>query len=853
MKYLTAREIASILGISRRAVAKRAQKENWPFIEDKSNRGKKRKKYIIENLPDDIRGSIINGTNNGTYQTHTGCGFASDNGTDNGTGNDSNQLAQTFDITRKTTKNEFAEPIAEPIAELLRNQRKSVPFQDISTTYGFLNHEVDCDNATDVRIPFEWIPVNIAASLEGITERTIRKRIDKGEYDSSKLKLQASKGGKHGRRWLIHVSALSIEGQRRYYERCGMLPRKAPKEAMYLSERTKRKALAKYQLVKEWRNSILKNKGKLKSDITKEFLRAYNTGSLLPDVYAILGHIHQSTLYRWDAVLRESEDDYTVLADSRGGWRWKGRRKLRKETQKVLLCCYLQPHKPSVQLAIRAARYVLAKRGIDEEASDATLRRWLEDWRKKNGHIECLARDGEKAFMDIYGPYITRNTDALRVGDVFVADGHVLNFMVIHPETGRPFRPTLIVFFDWASRYPVGWELMPTENTIAISVALRRAIERAGCIPRVVYLDNGKAFRARYFTSVDDFDFGALAGVYARLGIATMFSEPYNARAKVVERFFLTMSEQCERIVPSYCGRNIDDRPAWMKQNEKFHKAWHESKTKGWIPTIREAARIIASYIDWYGKQTHAGLKGKTPEEVLTEGMGKGVDRNFLGWEFYWRKMVTPRRCRVRLFGVDFEGDCLLGINEKVVVYYDHADLSRVLVTTIDGEFLGELTPVQAIHPVAHLFADAVSVDALKRAIERQRRAKKKAKEALKLIAPDMVNMLPRDKIVPIGGEEILPERDERKRKEDHRRLLKLVESLGKEGEEQEEKDEHKRPEFFRSEIERYDWCWRRKHQHGKELDEADESFMRYFETQPEFEMYRKRYEMLKELYGGRQ
>ena len=78
-------------------------------------------------------------------------------------------------------------------------------------------------------------------------------------------------------------------------------------------------------------------------------------------------------------------------------------------------------------------------------------------------------REGEKALDDLVGPYITRDSSMLNVGDVLVADGHRLNFDCIHPFTGRPARMTLILWLDWASRMPAGWEIMPEEDTVAIN------------------------------------------------------------------------------------------------------------------------------------------------------------------------------------------------------------------------------------------------------------------------------------------------------------------------------------------------------------------------------------------------
>ena len=170
--------------------------------------------------------------------------------------------------------------------------------------------------------------------------------------------------------------------------------------------------------------------------------------------------------------------------------------------------------------------------------------------------------------------YIVRDISKLEVGDVLIADGHTLNFQVINPFTGKPTRATLVGFLDWKSTALVGYEIMMSENTQCIASALRNAIINLGMIPKVIYQDNGKAFKAKYFHDKQgeknlsrsltgarcdflaqasknqhtcqyiDFDEEGFNGIYANLGIKSVFAKPYNARAKVIERFFLEFQEE---------------------------------------------------------------------------------------------------------------------------------------------------------------------------------------------------------------------------------------------------------------------------------------------------------------------
>jgi putative transposase len=502
-----------------------------------------------------------------------------------------------------------------------------------------------------------------------------------------------------------------------------------------LPERAKQVGLAKHELVMAWREAVKYGPWGGRAEASEAFLAAYNSGGLLPGVFKIVGQVTTPTLYRLNQKLVDSGGDFHAISDGRGGWRKHGTnlgrpRKLSRDAEESLLRCYLQPNRPTVDLAIRAARMILKKNGILEECCNATMRRFLDSYAKRNQHIVVMARDGFKAYQDKVGPYVSRDASILEVGQVLVADGHTLNFTVLHPRTGKPVRMKLILFFDWASRYPVGWQIMPTENTVAIQAALRMAIQNLGKYPQILYIDNGKAFKAKVFTDTDP-DFEELQGLFARLGMAVMFAMPYRGRSKVVERFFSTVNMQCEEIMPAYCGRSIDKKPAWMHRNEQFHKAWHEARTGGWVPNVREAAHFLEVYFRWYAEQPHAGLGGRTPGEIFSKGVGPGVDVSELNYHFLWRERRTPRNCRITLFGIDYEADCLHGMGEDVMAAYDTANLNTVYCYTLNGEYLGDACPVEALHPVARILGDEVSVDQVKDAMRRQRHLYNQTKQGL--------------------------------------------------------------------------------------------------------------------------
>ena len=627
--------------------------------------------------------------------------------------------------------------------------------------------------------------------------------------------------------------------------------------------------MAKYNLVHAYRLAKERAPWGGRGKAAQDFLLAYNTGLVLPQVHAIVGEIRPRTIDALDKKLRDNNDNYRVLCDGRGGWKkhgtnkYKGR-KLTETEKAVFLKCYLHGARPSVSMAIRAARAALARDNQPVTASDSTFHRWLKDYRRYNAGVICLARDGMKAYQDQYGPYISRDAGLLTVGQCLVADGKTLNFTILHPETGRPCRMTLIVFFDWKSRYPCGWHIMPTEDQYGILSAFRNAVVSLGRYPDSVYLDNGRAFKSKLFTRTDP-DFTEMTGLYARVGTAVIFAKPYNGRAKVVERFFRTVQDQLEFMMPSYCGDSIQTRPPWMHRNETFHKTWHRARTKNWVPTLQEAALIIDRYFHWYGQQVHQDL-GSAPADLFLPERGSGVDPVQLNYDFLLRKAVRPRNCRITLWKIEYESDCLhnLSPDEPIWAAVDTADLRTVFCYTRDGIFLGEARPVQACHPLARMFGDQVALDRVVAQNKRQARLARANKRQLASMgitketrdSLDMLSFAAYGSRVPVCSD--TADGDELQDKKlspalEKREIKRLADVAEQAALEMRDLPRIQRSKYWSSDLEHYEWVFRYIFEHGRDVSEADAAFMKNFETLPEFENYRQRFEDLKLVFNPNQ
>jgi len=435
----------------------------------------------------------------------------------------------------------------------------------------------------------------------------------------------------------------------------------------------------------------------------KEFVIRYNSGSW-PNLLKILGPTSYQTLQRKLRTLQDTEGaNYTVLAPKYGS-SWK-KRSINQDQAQVILSVVRSPYQPKkTSEIIRISKAIMDQKGIHNGLSNSTYRRFLKDWISVNYDQWIWWREGDKGLNDKVLPWIERDYDRIDVGDVVVADGHVLNFEILNPWTGKPKRMMLILWFDMKSSYPLGWEIMPTENTQAISSALRRAIIRLGKIPKVAYLDNGRAFASRFFRGVD-FDETGFNGIFDKLDIKSIYAWPYHGQSKTIERFFGTFAE-LERISPSYIGTCINEKPPRLNRGEKLHRQIHEKITGGFVPTLLQSHRAIAAWFDEYARRPQRGhLAGKNPWQVFSSGQGDGVDINRLRYLMMTEEVRTIRRHGIKFLGRWYYDPELYGRKHDVTIKYDLQDPGSVLVYEGD-QFICEAVPPPKVHPAAGYLGD---------------------------------------------------------------------------------------------------------------------------------------------------
>lgn len=492
----------------------------------------------------------------------------------------------------------------------------------------------------------------------------------------------------------------------------------------FTPEKSKKIALARLDLLNQWKEFRRKSDNKLQADY--DFVNLHNTSNSY--LFEILGKISRGTLHRWKNTLNGTEDYSKLIPQYKYAKVDEYRTCLTDEEIRIFMGLLLHPNRLCIGKAIALTKYKLKEQGQSYIPADITFRKYA-NWFKKNNYDKwVLARDGEKALSDKVEPYIKRDANLLEVGDIFVADGHKLAFNVINPFTGKPTRATLVGFLDWKSTALVGYEIMLEENTQCIASALRNAIINLDMIPKIVYQDNGRAFRAKYFN--DDRGFSELGfnGLYSKLGIETVFARPYNARAKVIERFFKEFQESFEKLLPSYVGSNIQNKPAYMMRNEKLHKQLHND----FVPTLNEIIKMIDMWLNFKNSQPCPNAPDKTIAEVLESRKSQNIDINLLDDLMFATEVKTIQRNGIRFLNCDYFDERLYGFKSKVLIKYNLFDLTSIKVYTTKGEYLCTAERVTETHPMAKLLGTVTDFEDYKQKIVKQRKLHKKTINAVK-------------------------------------------------------------------------------------------------------------------------
>ena len=602
----------------------------------------------------------------------------------------------------------------------------------------------------------KWVRLSEGAKWFGVSERLLQYHCKQGHFVTRKVKMNGGYGYE-----------IALESMFNYYNSIGdwakcekilgmmqelsTIEGKTTDRASSVPTITTDMALAKFQICKLLDEVILK--ADKKTIAVERFVNSFNQGSY-PALLESVGKISVRSVYRWYRYLRDSNWDISVFEQEVK----PTIRSISNKEAEVLIPMLINPNRPLVSEILKRAKEEFLKRGISLK-SDVTYRRFIHDWTSRNVDLWTLGRYGMKAFNDKIMKDILRDKDRVEVGDIVVADGHTLNVMVINPLTGKPQRMTLIMFFDFKSSMPLGWEIMPTENVLTIASALRRTIlmlgrffqerteqaqslQNMGFVPRIVYLDNGRAFRAKYFRGIRDFKDSIVPGLFGKLGIETMYAMICHGQSKTIERWFKTLGEM-ERRLPAYTGTNIAGKPAMLMRNEKLHQRLFDNTPI----TVDSLEATLQEYVKEYAEQPHQDgqYKGLCPAEVFMHSLskikseserlkGRLISKSELNY-----LMLSDETRTITKNGIRFRGNYYYNeemprvIGSRVIVKYDIWDDMDIIVLDERERYLFSASKDDVrYHPAARLLGTDEDVVMLQDALRKKQQMKNETVQVFK-------------------------------------------------------------------------------------------------------------------------
>jgi len=515
-----------------------------------------------------------------------------------------------------------------------------------------------------------WLPTKDAAELEGCSERTLRWRVANGIYHYREVRCR---GGKNGTKYEIHFESLSSTAKFRYFQRQLGEPDVEMKiehvPQWQLDEAMRRRCFVERALdIKRGRDYIGKR--------TEELQRL-----------AAEAGVSLATLNRWVAAWREK-----LLAGLLPQWgKTRGRPlSIAPEVQDLIKSAYLRQQKPPVEHVYKRVERYCKRHDIRIPSYRAVLR----FVRSLPESVETYHREGEKAWKQASEPIVRRDFSDLAVNEIWCGDHREFDLFVYVSAKNRKQirRPWLTAWMDMRSRRLVGWciSFQPESQTIAL--ALRHGILNCGK-PDHVYIDNGKDYQADRFgkrRKLGKIDFNTeTLGTLGMLGVRTVNAIPYSARSKPIERFFRNIAMKFERYLPGWCGRDNKERPEKLKAEIEQQE----------LLTIDELRQAFAKFIaEEYNCAVHSEL-GCAPDDLYAGATVHTIPEHQLNFLLMKRVEKTLFNDGIHMNGVRYRNLALVQqvfINDKVDVYYDPADMSRILVyNRRDEKFVGWV-PIEA-------------------------------------------------------------------------------------------------------------------------------------------------------------
>lgn len=567
----------------------------------------------------------------------------------------------------------------------------------------------------------DYLSVKEVAELKGCSVQYIKKIAHDGKIEA----VRELNPQNNCMQYMIPVSALPEELQQRYYggisvstapaDKC--LPAAPTKETRQREKRdigsfsaAEREVISWWcELLRDWR---IKRKG-YESLAEGDMVFVAETKRICRDFMAAHGiEISRDILYRKYKYFKA--EDWAGLAELRGGHN-KGRSSIPTELGQAFCDLYLCDRELPVSDCWRFTKEWAINNHpelLADMPSERTFRRYAETIPEA---VVKFFRYSQKECVDECLPYIIRLYDDIEANDVWVADNHTFDFMTRTNDGTANHRLYITGILDAKTGVLVGWNITENPSSHSTVLALRHAIMRCG-IPKVLYVDNGREFlthdiggkghrRRKSQENVTD-----PPTILDHLGIKMINAIVRNGRAKPIERMFLTLKNTISRVVSTFTGGNVIERPESLRWQLKH----------GYVPYDWQIKEKLDLLLDGYNASPYGGcepqFKGLSRAEAWCKSIRRRTFRTCSESELNLMLMRTSRYQTVRENGVyvtvsgeklwyNTRDDNWKYVGKKVYVRYDPADLETVRIYDDEDRYIGDW------HLDMSVFVDYITVN----------------------------------------------------------------------------------------------------------------------------------------------
>lgn len=698
-----------------------------------------------------------------------------------------------------------------------------------------------------------WLSRRDVEALLGVSHVAIKKACKRGKYRSILV------NGNGGFQYRIALSSLSPQAQIKWIEQ--------NKEAAFsLSEHIKNKLspqaqweIIKLSAPKESSNGTILNES-AKEKLAKKIELVHKALSVPPgwkkskwiEHVAEEAGITSASLY--EAIKRYKEGGVNALIktkEKKGPTAWS------HEALDYMQGVYLK--------AIRLGGDATKLKAYEATIAESKKQGWrigskssaYEYLSKLNPLLEKYARGGTRALDNVF--YIIRDYKDLSPFEIIVGDQHRFDFWVHDREHNRVFRPEGYFWLDLRTRVTYGFSIGERYDSYFMGLALRMGLKRFGKFG-CAYTDNGKPEISKYINDIifdlkvygmsekdiselyrykDGYiiegDEGEVIDVVSSLAAWRKYARPYNAKAKLIERYFQTLEKiMLDLGVPGHIKElkgTSEEKSLSDKRLKSFIEEGKLLSTDEFIIKVFEAVEI-------YEHRRHASIKKSPLDELLYAVKEEGfIPRMIVEPEIDFiltkREKRSVNRGRIRIEGLQYEGkDLQNGIwdipdKTKIEVRYDPFELDRCIVIKPDG---------MAVELNLVTISSMKDPELTSSLMERKRKFIAEIKEHFKRLTAPIKGIIEYSKYTKVAMG-IKKEKEKKKKftPEEYEHKVKQIINDSMEYERRINEPQSHIPEFlperkiFKDDYDRYKYLIHRMLA-GYELTEADRIFMEIYE-----------------------